>query len=317
MVLTSIPSPAQGVWHLGPLPIRAYALAIILGIVVAWWWMDRRYRARGGPADVTADIALWAVLFGIVGGRIYHVITDYQLYFGPGRDPIRAFYIWEGGLGIWGAIIVGGLGVYLVAHRRGLRLRPIADSLAPALLVAQAIGRFGNYFNQELFGRPTNLPWALEIDAAHLPPGYPVGTTFHPTFLYEAIWCVAGAALLILLEKRFDLRGGQLFAAYGMVYTAGRVWIESLRIDDAHHILGLRLNVWTSIILFFVSLVAFVLLRREYRKAPEVADIWLSPEAELSYASAGEKPEGDKTSRGEGALTSADDSAAPSQEDET
>lgn len=288
MVLASIPSPSQAVWHLGPVPIRAYALAIILGIVVAWWWMDRRYRAKGGPADATVDIALWAVLFGIVGGRIYHVITDYQLYFGPGRDPVRALYIWEGGLGIWGAIVLGGIGVYIAAHRQGLRLLPIADSLAPALLVAQAIGRFGNYFNQELFGGPTDLPWALEIDAQHLPQGYDVGTTFHPTFLYESLWCLAGAALLVAIEKKFRLHGGQLFAAYGIVYTAGRVWIESLRIDDAHHILGLRLNVWTSIILFLVSLVAFVVLRRRYLNTPEVDDIWISPEAEVEYKTAGQ-----------------------------
>ena len=316
MVPTSIPSPSQAVWYLGPVPLRAYALAIILGIVIAWWWMDRRYRAKGGPAEATVDIALWAVLFGIVGGRLYHVITDHQLYFGPGRDPVRALYIWEGGLGIWGAIILGGVGVYIVAHRRGLRLLPIADSLAPALLVAQAIGRFGNYFNQELFGKPTDLPWALEIDEAHLPSGYDVGTTFHPTFLYESLWCLAAAALLVFAEKRFRLHGGQLFAAYGIVYTAGRVWIESLRIDDAHHILGLRLNVWTSIILFLVSLAALLVLRRRYRNSPEVDDIWLSSEAKEKYEVAAQKAGTPKSGAGKAiqTLESADSPGEPSDE---
>ncbi|MFT3942650.1 MAG: prolipoprotein diacylglyceryl transferase [Ancrocorticia sp.] len=275
MVLASFPSPAQAVWHLGPIPIRAYALAIILGIVIAWWWMDKRYRAKGGPEEVSIDVAMWAVFFGILGGRLYHVITDYQLYFAPGKNPIKALYIWEGGLGIWGAVALGGVGVYLAAHHRGLRLAPFADSLAPALLIAQGIGRFGNYFNQELYGRPTDLPWALEIDPAHIVGDFPPGTTFHPTFLYETLWCFAGAALLIAIEKRFNLRGGQLFAAYGVVYTAGRVWIESLRIDDAHHILGLRLNVWTSIILFLVSIVALLILRRRYNQDATTDNIWL------------------------------------------
>lgn len=275
MVLASIPSPAQAVWHLGPIPLRAYALAIILGIVIAWWWMDKRYRAKGGPEDVSVDVAMWAVFFGILGGRLYHVITDYQLYFAPGKDPIKALFIWEGGLGIWGAVALGGVGVYLAARRRGLRLAPFADSLAPALLIAQGIGRFGNYFNQELYGRPTDLPWGLEIDPEHIVGDFPAGTTFHPTFLYETLWCFAGAALLVTVEKRLKLYGGQLFAAYGAVYTAGRVWIESLRIDDAHHILGLRLNVWTSIILFLVSIVALLILRRRYNQDPTTNDIWL------------------------------------------
>lgn len=285
MVLASLPSPAQAEWDLGPVPIRAYAIIIIVGIFVAWWWMDRRYRAKGGPADVSIDVAVWAVIFGIVGGRIYHVVTDYQLYFGPGRDPVRALYIWEGGLGIWGAIALGAVGVFIALRRRGLRMLPVADSLAPALLIAQGIGRWGNYFNQELYGEPTDLPWGLEIDPAHLVSGYPVGTTFHPTFLYESLWCFAAAAVLVAVEKRAKLVGGQLFAAYGMVYTLGRVWIEMLRIDDAHHILGLRLNVWTSIILFCVATVALIVLRKLYQAHPERNEIWLSDEAREKYES--------------------------------
>lgn len=282
----SIPSPAQAEWSIGPFPLRAYAIAIILGIVVAWWMMDRRYRKKGGPDEVSIDIAIWAVIFGILGGRIYHVITDYQLYFGEGKDPWRAFYIWEGGLGIWGAIALGGVGVFIAMRRRGLRMLPMADALAPALLVAQALGRWGNYFNQELYGSPTDVPWALEIDPQHIVGGYPAGTTFHPTFLYESLWCLAGAALLVLIEKRFDLVAGQLFAAYGMVYTAGRVWIEMLRIDNAHHILGLRLNVWTSLISFCVAAAALVILRRLYKKNPERNDIWLSQEAREKFEAA-------------------------------
>ncbi|MGO1591138.1 MAG: prolipoprotein diacylglyceryl transferase [Ancrocorticia sp.] len=283
MVLASIPSPSQAEWYIGPFPLRAYAIAIILGIIVAWWWMDRRYTRKGGPEDVSIDIAVWAVIFGILGGRIYHVITDYQLYFGPGKDPWRALYIWEGGLGIWGAIALGGVGVFIAMRRRGLRMLPMADALAPALLVAQALGRWGNYFNQELYGKPTDVPWALEIDPAHMVGGYPTGTTFHPTFLYESLWCIAGAVLLVSVEKRLRLVGGQLFAAYGMFYTAGRVWIEMMRIDDAHHILGLRLNVWTSIILFCVALVALIVLRKRYEAHPERNDIWLSDEAREAY----------------------------------
>ena len=195
MIRFSIPSPSQAEWHLGPFPLRAYAIAIILGIVVAWWLMDRRYRKKGGPEDVSVDIAIWAVIFGILGGRLYHVITDYQLYFGQGKNPWRAFFVWEGGLGIWGAIGLGGVGVFIAMRKRGLRMLPMADALAPALLIAQAMGRFGNYFNQELYGKPTDVPWALEIDPAHLVDGYPVGTTFHPTFLYESLWRLAGAGL--------------------------------------------------------------------------------------------------------------------------
>lgn len=272
-ILASIPSPAQSVWHLGPVPLRAYAFAIICGIVVAWWWMSKRYAVKGGPEEFVPDGAFVMVVSGILGGRLYHVITDHQLYFGEGKNPWNALAIWNGGLGIWGAIFLGGVGAWYACRRAGVRLAPVADSIAPALLVAQALGRLGNYFNQELFGRPTDLPWALEIDAAHIPAGYAVGTTFHPTFLYEMLWCLAGAVVLIALEKRFALCGGQLFAAYVMIYTSGRLWIEALRIDSAHHILGLRLNVWTAIIVFLGGLIAFIVLRR--RAARRGDPVWL------------------------------------------
>lgn len=269
----AIPSPPVGVWYLGPIPVRAYALAILVGIVVGIWITDRRYTARGGPEGATLDVAFWAVPFGIIGGRIYHVITSPDAYFGPGGDPWAAFAIWQGGLGIWGAIAFGAVGALIGLRRKGLRFAPFADSIAPALLVAQAIGRLGNWFNQELFGGPTTLPWGLEIDVVHLPPGYAEGTLFHPTFLYEMLWNLAAAAVLVWADRRFRLGHGRVFWLYVMLYTTGRLWIELVRIDPAELILGLRLNVWTSLIVFAGALVAFVLLGR--RTAGREDDVWL------------------------------------------
>ncbi|MCU1613588.1 MAG: prolipoprotein diacylglyceryl transferase, partial [Frankiales bacterium] len=228
-VLASIPSPAQGVWHLGPLPIRAYALCIIAGIVLASWIGERRWVARGGAPGDALDIAVWAVPFGIVGGRLYHVITTPEPYFGRGGDPVRAFAIWEGGLGIWGAIALGGVGAWIACRRRGIPLRAFADALAPGLLVAQAVGRLGNWFNQELYGAPTTLPWGLRIDSAHRIPGYESVATYHPTFLYELLWNLAAAAVLVWADRRWRLGHGRAFALYVALYCAGRVWIEMLR----------------------------------------------------------------------------------------
>src|SRR6478735_2573591 len=198
----SIPSPDQGVWHLGPVPIRGYALAIILGIIAAIWIGEKRWVARGGRAGDIQDLALWAVPFGLIGGRLYHVLTDSELYFGSGGNAIEAFYVWRGGLGVWGAIAMGAFGVVIGAKRKGIKLLPVLDAMAPGVLVAQAIGRWGNWFNQELFGKPTDLPWALSVsDDTALDLGYPPGTTFHPTFLYECLWCLAGFALLIWLDR--------------------------------------------------------------------------------------------------------------------
>ena len=270
---TGIPSPPQGEWQLGPFPVRAYALAILLGIVAAWWILDRRYTAKGGPKDAALDVAFWMVPFGIVGARLYHVFSSPDAYFGPDGDPVRALYIWQGGLGIWGAVALGAVGALIGLRRRGLRMAPFADALAPGLLVAQAIGRLGNYFNQELYGAPTTLPWGLQIDDAHRVPGYAAGTLFHPTFLYEMLWNLAAVAVLIWAERRFRLRHGRVFWLYVMLYTAGRVWIEYLRIDEAETVLGLRLNVWTSILIFLVALVAFVVVGRRTRDVPE--NIWL------------------------------------------
>ena len=262
LLAVAIPSPHRGVWYLGPLPIRAYGLLIVCGMVVAVWWTARRYAKRGGDGDLMYDVALWAIPFGIVGARIYHVITSPDLYFGANGNLWLIPQIWRGGLGIWGAVLVGSLGAWIAVHRAGARFGPLADSVAPPLLVAQAIGRWGNYFNQELFGAPTTLPWGLRLDAAHLPAGYAPGTLFHPTFLYECLWNLTMAALIVWLEGRVRFRAGQVFAVYVMAYTAGRGWIEMLRIDDAQHILGLRLNVWTSIVVFLAGLVLLFLAGR-------------------------------------------------------
>jgi prolipoprotein diacylglyceryl transferase len=264
MTLLSIPSPADGVWDLGPFPIRGYALCIIAGIIAAIWIGERRWAARGGTPGQMADVAVWAVPFGLVGGRVYHVITDSHLYFGDDRNPVTALYIWRGGLGIWGAIALGAVGAIIGARRMNLRILPVLDTLAPGVLVAQAFGRWGNWFNQELFGKPTDRPWALEIDPQHRPTKYLEDPTFHPTFLYESLWCLAAFALLIWLDKRFKFGHGRALALYVMLYTAGRVWIETLRIDDVQldDVLGLRLNVWTSIILFVAAAAYFVISSR-------------------------------------------------------
>ncbi|GEL93469.1 prolipoprotein diacylglyceryl transferase [Cellulomonas composti] len=264
-LVAAIPSPPQSVWHVGPLPLRAYALAILVGILAAVWIGRRRYAERGGDPDTVVEIAFWAVPFGIVGGRLYHLITSPDAYFGAGGHPWRAFAIWEGGLGIWGAVALGGLGAWIGARRQGVRLAPFADSVAPGLFVAQALGRLGNWFNQELFGGPTTLPWGLRVDDdVAQEAGYPPGTLFHPTFLYEMLWNLGGAAILVWADRRFRLGYGRVFWLYVMIYTSGRLWIEMVRIDPAHGFLGLRINVWTSILLFLGALVAFVIVGRRH-----------------------------------------------------
>ncbi|AQZ64760.1 prolipoprotein diacylglyceryl transferase [[Actinomadura] parvosata subsp. kistnae] len=234
----------------------------MLGVIVAVWLSERRWRARGGQRGTIIDIAVPAVIFGLIGGRLYHVITDWQTYFGSRaiKEPIQALFIWEGGLGIWGAIALGGVGVWWAARRRGLSMTALADTIAPGIAFAQAIGRWGNWFNQELYGSPTTLPWGLEIDVDH---GGEPGVLYHPTFLYESLWDVALGFVLIFLGRRLALHHGRLFALYVAGYTLGRFWIEGLRIDPvggvdhAVTLLGLRLNQWTSIVLFVGALVYF------------------------------------------------------------
>jgi prolipoprotein diacylglyceryl transferase len=264
----SLPSPAEGVWHLGPLPVRAYALCILLGIVVAVWVGERRWVARGGRPGTVGDVAVWAVPFGIVGGRLYHVLTDWQQYFGEGGDPLRALEVWRGGLGIWGAISLGGVGAWIACRRRGIPLPAFADALAPGIVLAQAVGRWGNWFNQELFGRPTTLPWGLEISPEHRPAGYADVGTFHPTFLYESLWNVGVAAAVVWADRRFRLGHGRVFALYVALYTLGRAWIEALRIDPANEVLGLRLNVWTSL-LVLAGAVAYLVVSARLRPGRE------------------------------------------------
>ncbi|BCJ34996.1 prolipoprotein diacylglyceryl transferase 1 [Actinocatenispora thailandica] len=261
MNLASIPSPTQSVVHLGPLPIRAYALCIVAGIVLACVITERRLRARGAPPWTVLDIAVWAVPFGIVGARLYHVITDPELYFTAGRDWVGAFKIWDGGLGIWGAVAGGALGAWIACRRRGLPLSVVADALAPGLPVAQAIGRWGNWFNQELYGKPTNLPWAVHIDPAHRIIGYEQYATYQPTFLYECVWDLLVALAVWLLDRRFRFGRGRAFALYVALYVFGRFWVESLRIDHANTFFGLRLNDWVSIVVF-IAAVLYVLLMR-------------------------------------------------------
>ena len=253
-----IPSPSVSSFSVGPLTIHFYALCIITGIAAAIWIGRKRYANLGGNPDDVSEVAIWAVPFGIIGGRIYHVVTSPSQYFGSNGNPIDALRIWEGGLGIWGAISLGAVGAYLYfrTHKTSLNFRQLLDSLAPGVIVAQAIGRIGNYFNQEVFGKPTELPWGLEIDSVNRPNGFESYSTFHPTFLYELLWCLVVAVLLIKLPgvlKLITSKQGDVFALYILGYTAGRVWIETLRIDEANLILGLRLNIWVSLIVLITA----------------------------------------------------------------
>lgn len=265
----SIPSPETGVWNLGPVPIRAYALLIVAGIVLAVWWGGRRYETRGGAPGTILDIAVWAVPFGIIGGRLYHVITDWQIYFGPGGSGLAgALRIWDGGLGIWGAVALGALGAWIGARRAGVLVPPVADAIAPGIALAQAIGRWGNWFNSELFGAPTDVPWGLEIAPEYRPAGYEEFATFHPTFLYESLWLLAVVVVIVWADRRFRMGHGRVFALYVLLYTVGRLWIEALRIDSANTVLGLRLNIWTSVLVGLGAL-AYLLISARMRPGRE------------------------------------------------
>jgi prolipoprotein diacylglyceryl transferase len=255
-MLASLPAPPGNGLHLGPFELRAYGLMIAAGVVVAVWIAQRRWEDRGhDPGDIAA-LALWVVPAGVVGARIYHVMTDPELFRGRW---LHAFAIWEGGLGIPGGLIGGVLVGVVVARRRALPLPELFDAVAPAIPVAQAIGRFGNWFNQELFGGPTSLPWALRVDPANRPRGYEQFSTFHPTFLYESLWNLALAGVLVfVVERHLRLRPGRLFVAYVAGYGLGRLWVERLRIDHANEILGLRINEWVSIAAVLGAVAVFV-----------------------------------------------------------
>ena len=271
-VLAYIPSPPQGVWHLGPIPLRAYALFIIIGIIAALLIGDRRWAARGGERGVIYDIALWAVPFGLIGGRLYHLATDWRTYFGEGgAGPIAALRIWDGGLGIWGAVALGGVGAWIACRRRGIPLPAFGDAIAPGLVLAQAIGRLGNYFNQELFGRETTLPWGLEIFYRRDPAGFvdvhsldgvstgQLAMVVQPTFLYELLWNLLIFVVLIVVDRRFTLGHGRLFATYVAGYCIGRFWVELLRDDTATHIAGIRINSFTSTFVLIGAVVYLIL----------------------------------------------------------
>lgn len=283
MTLANIPSPPQGVWELGPIPIRAYALCILTGVVVAYFWSRARYAKRGGDPEVVIDALLVAVPAGIIGGRLYHVITDSHLYFGPGKNPMDVFAITNGGLGIWGAVALGTLAVWVLFKVKGLPLAPFADAVAPTIILAQGIGRLGNWFNQELYGGPTDAPWALEIyrrvDEAGLTApvtGRSTGEVLHvvqPTFLYELVWNVLICVLLVWADKRFQLNRGRVFALYVAGYTLGRFFIENMRTDPATLVFGdIRINAVVSAVVFTLAIIAFIQLGRKPRKEPVRAD---------------------------------------------
>ncbi len=280
-LLAYFPSPPQGVWHLGPLPIRAYALFIIAGIVAALLIGDRRWDARGGERGVIYDIALWTVPFGLIGGRLYHLATDWRTYWGPGGAGLgAAMRIWDGGLGIWGAVALGAVGAWIGCRRHGIPLPAFADALAPGVILAQAIGRLGNYFNQELYGRETTLPWGLEIFYRRDRSGYldphlldgvstgQVALVVQPTFLYELIWNVLIFVALIYADRRLTLGHGRLFALYVAGYCVGRFCVELLRDDTATHIAGIRINSFTSTFVF-IGAVVYLMAAPKGREDPE------------------------------------------------
>ncbi|MGX1850909.1 prolipoprotein diacylglyceryl transferase [Streptomyces sp. NPDC055299] len=297
MDLAFIPSPSTGVVYLGPVPLRGYAFCIIIGVFVGVWLGNKRWVQRGGRSGTVADIAVWAVPFGLVGGRLYHVITTYEPYFGPNGHPLDAFKVWQGGLGIWGAVALGAVGAWIGCRRRGIPLPAYADALAPGLALGQAIGRWGNWFNQELYGKPTDVPWALKISSD--PAIGRIGGTYHPTFLYECLWCIGVAALVIWADKRFRLGHGRAFALYVAAYCAGRAWIEYMRVDEAHHILGLRLNVWTALIVFVLA-VAYLVISAKKAPGREAVVEPGAEDAEEAEEADSEGAEGDRDAAGDG-----------------
>ncbi|HJT90344.1 MAG TPA: prolipoprotein diacylglyceryl transferase [Mycobacterium sp.] len=276
--LASFPSPSQGVWHLGPLPIRAYALFIVAGMLAALWIGEKRWVERGGEEGAVYSVFWWAMPFGLLGGRLYHVITDWRTYFGDdGAGLLAAFRIWEGGLGIWGAVALGGVGAWIGCRRLGIPLPAFGDAVAPGIVLAQAIGRLGNYFNQELYGRATTLPWGLDIYERRDASGFidslnGISTgqrieTVHPTFLYELLWNLLVFAVLIYIDRRFKIGHGRLFATYVAGYCLGRFWIELMRSDAATHIAGIRINSFTATFVF-IGAVVYIMVAPKGREDP-------------------------------------------------
>jgi len=264
--VSSIPSPDISYIELGQLRIHFYALFILTGIILALLLTESRLKARGVEAGVALDVSFWAIPFGIIGARFFHVITHPNDYFYQGADLLAPFRIWEGGLAIYGAILFGAIGAYIGAKKSGIKFTSYLDAVAPGILLAQAIGRWGNYFNNELFGLPTDLPWGLEIPSSNpaYPTGLPEGVLFHPTFLYESIWSLVGVALLLAADKRFNLRFGRMISLYLIYYSLGRIWVEAIRIDPSEIVLGLRINIWSAIAGIIVGLVILVVQSRRH-----------------------------------------------------
>lgn len=274
MTLAYIPSPTISQFSIGPATIHIYALCILMGIVLAVWITTTRWKKLGGNFDQVLDITLVSVPAGIIGARLYHIITTPERFFGPDGDWAEMFRIWNGGLGIWGGVLFGALAAWAWCRHKHYPMALLADAIAPGLLVAQAVGRLGNWFNQELYGAPTTLPWGLKLNMEGTAIGHseqcydgatcPSGTLFHPTFLYEMIWNLIGAAIIVYIGSKAmkKLKAGSLFAAYIMWYTLGRTWIESLRIDYAHEFLGVRINVWVSMAVFVLGAVSFIVVQQ-------------------------------------------------------
>lgn len=261
-MILSIPSPPVSQFHLGPLTIHIYALCLMTGMVVAWLVGSRRWAARAGRLETFETIVLWTIPCGIVGARIYHVLTHWGDYFAAGRNPVSALFIWEGGIAIFGALMGGALGAVIACRITGARLTAFADALAPGMLLAQAVGRFGNWFNQELFGGPDAGPLGLEIDAAHRPPGYENVATFQPTFLYELSWNAIGALLLLWLDRKFKFGWGRCFALYMLIYGSGRFWIEGIRTDFSYMVGPLRTNQVAALVIALAGVALFVVLSK-------------------------------------------------------
>ncbi len=255
-LLASIPSPSEGVIEIGPLTLRAYGIMLLIGILVAVYIAGKLWVSQGGDWDLVYRCSMWGVLAGIIGARVYHVITSWN------EVPDEwwgVFAVWKGGLGVWGGVAAGVITGAIIAKRSGANVPLLADCVAPGILLAQGIGRFGNYFNQELFGTPTTLPWALEIDPEHRPAEYAQFETFHPTFLYEFLWDAAGAAIGIWLVLSRKLKPGGVFFLYVMWYSLARFsWEEQLRVDPSHEVFGMRLNFWIALGFFLVGAAGFV-----------------------------------------------------------
>lgn len=274
MTLAYIPSPTISQFSIGPVTIHIYALCILMGIVLAVWITTTRWKKLGGNFDQVLDITLVSVPAGIIGARLYHIITTPERFFGPDGDWAEMFRIWNGGLGIWGGVLFGALAAWAWCRHKHYPMALLADAIAPGLLVAQAVGRLGNWSNQELYGAPTTLPWGLKLNMEGTAIGHseqcydgatcPSGTLFHPTFLYEMIWNLIGAAIIVYIGSKAmkKLKAGSLFAVYIMWYTLGRTWIESLRIDYAHEFLGVRINVWVSMAVFVLGAVSFIVVQQ-------------------------------------------------------